>query len=265
MNLEESNRYAMNRITNISMRAIEVLKRKELSVFLRRALAYTKPEFPIHVYALIKVRKTSFANLNDLVDFCFYGVGDLIMPLQIPEEILGLLRILNERKPRVVIEIGTAMGGTLFLFCRVADKDATIISIDLPGGMFGGGYYWWRIPLYKRFTLPKQKLHLLRADSHSEETLDKVMNILGGKKADFLFIDGDHSYDGVRMDFEMFSPLVKEGGIIAFHDIVVHPAETGCKVSEFWDEIKKSKCAYSEIVGDWNQGMDGIGLLQWLA
>ena len=40
-----------------------------------------------------------------------------------------------------------------------------------------------------------------------------------GEKLDFLFIDGDHSYDGVKADFEMYAPMVRPGGLIAFHDI----------------------------------------------
>ncbi|MEO0196406.1 MAG: class I SAM-dependent methyltransferase [candidate division WOR-3 bacterium] len=44
--------------------------------------------------------------------------------------------------------------------------------------------------------------------------------MLGNSKLDFLFIEGNHSYEGVKMDFEMYFPLVRKGGIIAFHDIV---------------------------------------------
>jgi predicted O-methyltransferase YrrM len=43
---------------------------------------------------------------------------------------------------------------------------------------------------------------------------------LKDNKVDFLFIDADHSYEGVKKDFEMYSPLVRKGGIIAFHDII---------------------------------------------
>lgn len=254
----------MKRNNNIAVRAIEILRKEGMVAFLRKALAYTKLEFLILPYALVKVKKANFANLDDLVDFCLNGSGGLIKPSQVREEILGLLEILKEKKPKVAIEIGTANGGTLFLFCRVAYKDATIVSIDLPGGRFGGGYSWWRIPMYKAFKLPEQELHLIRADSHSQETLAKVKSILDGKKADFLFIDGDHSYEGVKQDFEMYSPLVKDGGIVAFHDIVVvHPVETGCEVNRLWDEIKQGGHEYIEIVDDWNQGMCGIGLLQW--
>ena len=38
------------------------------------------------------------------------------------------------------MEIGKAYGGTLFGHCKLAAKYLTIISVDLPGGKFGGGY-----------------------------------------------------------------------------------------------------------------------------
>jgi len=183
-----------------------------------------------------------------------------ISPIQINEEIAQLLNLLAELKPKTLLEIGTASGGTLFLFCQVAEPDATIISVDLPGGPFGGGYPEWRIPLYKSFAKEKQRIHLIRADSHDPKTLEIVKKILGDSKLDFLFIDGDHTYEGVKRDFEMYSPLVRKGGIIAFHDIVEHPPETGCEVSRFWNEIKHSY-TYLEIVKSWNQKWAGIGVI----
>ncbi|MGL6075791.1 MAG: class I SAM-dependent methyltransferase [Fimbriiglobus sp.] len=38
------------------------------------------------------------------------------------------------------------------------------------------------------------------------------------KPIDFLFIDGDHSYDGLRVDWESWSGLIASGGIIGLHD-----------------------------------------------
>jgi len=61
-----------------------------------------------------------------------------IRPAQVYEEILGLAEIVAELKPRRVLEIGTAGDGTLFVWCRLASDDATVISVDLPGGLFGG-------------------------------------------------------------------------------------------------------------------------------
>lgn len=261
MRLGIGNRDSIMRQSNVVMRALEVIRTEGIVEFLRKALAYIRLEPLILPYALLEIKRVNSNSLDDLVDFCFHGVGGLIRPLQIRDEIMELLRILNKTKPRVVIEIGTAGGGTLFSFCHVAAEDATIISIDFPDVRFGGGYPMWKTPLYKAFRLPKQKLHLLRADSHNQETLDKVMNILGDREVDFLFIDGDHAYEGVKKDFEMFSPLVKKDGVIALHDIVVHPAETGCGVSKFWNEIKQGKYKWVEIINERNQNSCGIGLL----
>jgi hypothetical protein len=37
-------------------------------------------------------------------------------------------------------------------------------------------------------------------------------------KIDFLFIDGDHSYDGVKKDFDLYSQILSDSGIIMIHD-----------------------------------------------
>jgi len=77
-----------------------------------------------------------------------------IAPIQVYEEILQLAEMVYSLKPRRILEIGTAGGGTLFIWCRLGSEDATIISIDLPGGPFGGGYPLWRGVLYKYFRKP---------------------------------------------------------------------------------------------------------------
>ena len=175
----------------------------------------------------------------------------LIGPWQIREEITALLKIIHELKPRRVLEIGTARGGTLFLFSHVAAPDAVLISVDL------GGYPVLRMPFYKSFGKPTQKIYLLREDSHSFTTLEKVKKILAGDPLDFLFIDGDHTYEGVKRDFEMYSPLVRKGGVIAFHDIVTNDIPN-IDVPKFWKEIKE-KYRHTEIVK--NQKCCGIGVI----
>jgi cephalosporin hydroxylase len=153
-------------------------------------------------------------------------------------EFTSLLRLLKRRKLRIVVEIGTAQGGTLYTWCTISNSDALIISIDLPGGPFGGGYTLNDIKRLKKYKKNNQKLWFLRKDSHKQETKDKLAEILDGRKIDFLFIDGDHSYRGVRKDFQLYSSLVKQNGLIVFHDILCHPKVPECKVDKFWNEIK---------------------------
>ena len=197
-------------------------------------------------------------SLDFALSYKFMGVS--IAPVQVREEIDELLRLVGSLKPHTVLEIGTASGGTLFLFTRVATDDAEVISIDLPEGESGEGYPAWKSRLFRSFALDGQKVRLIRADSHSSETLNEIRNVLDGRPVDFLFIDGDHTYEGVRRDFEMYSPFVREGGIIAFHDICPGPVENVGGVPDFWQEII-TKQACKSIVKDHNQGGYGIGVL----
>jgi predicted O-methyltransferase YrrM len=217
---------------------------------------------------ILKKRANKCKDINDIVQlhfsiFCnfpFRHFGSTIQSAQVKEEIVGLLKILVKRRPKVILEIGTANGGTLFLFSRVSSPDGEIISVDLPGGRFGGGYPEWRVPFYKSFATHKQQISLIREDSHALSTLHAIRAILEERRLDFLFIDGDHTYDGVKTDFEMYHKLVRKGGIIAFHDICPHPPETGCEVNKFWREVKKQyKC--DELIKDSKQGWAGIGVV----
>jgi predicted O-methyltransferase YrrM len=87
-----------------------------------------------------------------------------------------------------------------------------------------------------------------------------VLQILDGEKLDYLFIDGDHTYAGVKRDFEMYSPLVRSGGQVAFHDIAEHTREPSCEVDKFWNEIKQHY-RHREMIENPKQGWAGIGVL----
>lgn len=182
-----------------------------------------------------------------------------IAPLQIRQEITALLDLLRRDPPRRVLEIGTASGGTLFLLTRVSDAEAVLVSMDLPWGS-GGGYPPWREDLYSRFARPLQQVRLVQGDSHRQESLKRAREALTGDPVDFLLIDGDHSYDGALRDWEMYSPLVRPGGLIAFHDIVPGPAKLVGGVPELWSELRE-RYEHRELVADWEQGGCGLGLI----
>ena len=175
------------------------------------------------------------------------------------------------------MEIGTANGGTLFALAQVCAADAMVVSIDLPGGPFGGGYPGWRRSLYQSFVQPGQRLVLLLGDSHTDEMVTTVQEALDGRALDVILIDADHSYEGVRRDFESYSRLIAPGGLVAFHDIVPESVsqapesisllpsdERACPgdVSRFWAEIRETRPS-REFVESWEQGGFGIGVLEF--
>lgn len=161
--------------------------------------------------------------------------------LQKPEELDRLIEYLDARDaPRVVVEIGTARGGTLWLWCQLATPDALLVSVDLPGGDFGGGYTVQDVPRLLGHAKGEQDIQLLAGNSHSAKMLETVEELLDGRKVDLLFIDGDHTYEGVKQDWQMYSPLVAKGGLVIFHDIVEHVQIPECQVDRLWNELKQT-------------------------
>jgi predicted O-methyltransferase YrrM len=194
--------------------------------------------------------------VSDWVQFAFRTP---FMPLQVRSEITAFIERVAQRQPQTVLEIGTEGGGTLLLLTLAAAPGATVISVDLPT-FAGFGYPRWKEAYFQKFTLAPQQLHLVRANSHLLRTVQSVRSILGQRPVDVLFIDGDHSYGGVKADWEMYGPLVAPGGLAAFHDIVRHAPQTGCEVYDFWQE-QKGMFTHQEIVADSAQTWGGIGVI----
>lgn len=166
------------------------------------------------------------------------GLFRAINAHQTPQEIEALYREVCKLEPRTVLEIGTARGGTLYLWAQAATDDALLVSVDLPGGFGGGGYPDARGALYEAFARPGQSVKLLRADSHAPQTLGDVKRILGGRAVDYLFIDGDHTYAGVKADLVQYGPLVRAGGMIGFHDIMPRPDVAEIEVDRLWRQVR---------------------------
>jgi predicted O-methyltransferase YrrM len=184
---------------------------------------------------------------EELVDFC---MTQPFAPIQVRSELLAFAQEIAARQPKGAMEIGTYWGGTLFLLCRLAHDDARIISLDQHQGTLWGA----RKMIYYSFLKKRQRLHIVIGDSHGTQTHARVAQKVGSEKLDLLFIDGDHSYEGVKSDFDMYSPFVRSGGLVAFHDIL------SPHVCDYWGEVK-SHYRHKEIVDDPNQKWAGIGLL----
>lgn len=217
-------------------------------------------------YALSRRRLRAWMAAEDGLDgvldtaFGFRGVGEFrsLDPVQRRGEARALTERVAERDPDTVVEIGTYAGGTLYLWCRALDA-ATYVSVDLPGGPFGGGYSPRRAAFYRSFA-PGADVHTLRRDSHDPDTAARLREILDGRGIDFLFLDGDHTYEGVREDFETYGRLVNHGGIAALHDVLPQSHRPDSRVYEFWAEIEPDHRT-EEIVTDRYAGWGGIGVV----
>jgi predicted O-methyltransferase YrrM len=177
------------------------------------------------------------------------------------DELLPLLERVQALEPRRVCEVGTSAAGTLYLLTRVSAPDALIVSVDISIPLHTRG-------LRARLAGQRQRLVSIEGDSHAAETVSRIEGLLAGEPLDFLFIDGDHSYDGVRADFESYGTLVRPGGLIALHDVnedfrtrrgVETPSISG-EVPRFWRELKQSHKT-EELIADPDQDGFGIGVV----
>ena len=201
------------------------------------------------------------------VGACFDAVlqSDLFRPLQHRAEFLGLLGRAATLRPSVILEIGSAAGGTAFLWTRVADDDALLILVD---DAFGGA----RRAALRRFARGRQQIVCIQGDSHDAATQARVFRALRGRAVDVLFIDGDHRYEGVAADLAAYGRPVRPGGLVAFHDIVPdrrqrlgeETSSDAGGVPRFWREVAGgSRGPASELVEDRDQDGCGIGVIAW--
>lgn len=177
-----------------------------------------------------------------------------IKTLQIPAEITALAKAVKELDPKIILEIGTAAGGTLLIWSSIATEE--VISCDLQDMTIQG-------EIFKRLPPPDSncQVSLISGDSHTPEMKSRVERELNGRKVDFIFIDGDHTESGVTADFDDYRHLVRPGGIIAFHDIVEQQPLEINQVHRLWKKIK-GDFPHEEFVADPGQTGFGIGILK---
>lgn len=137
--------------------------------------------------------------------------------LQKTQELASFLALIADIDPQVIVEIGSDVGGTLWAWQQLNPR--RVIGVDLPGGKYSSGIY---VQTADGRRLNSHGCEVVIGDSHDMETMLSLQALLGDDLIDVLFIDGDHSYDGVKQDFEMYSPFVRPGGIIGCHDICNH-------------------------------------------
>ena len=162
------------------------------------------------------------------------------------------------------IEIGCKLGGTFQILCE--SSKGKKISVDLPGGVHGG-WMTYNHPylgdIYKirntYFINKYENVHMVTGDSHKTETLNDVKSILNNEKVDLLFIDGDHTYEGVKQDYLLYKELVNIGGYIVFHDIndTQHHRYRNVFVGKLWNTLEGDKIEFNI-----NKHWAGIGVIQ---
>ena len=139
----------------------------------------------------------------------------------------------TSRRPITILEIGVHKGVSTNTFLnaiqarnRDGDRLYSIDVRDVPYKVYGSTESYW---------------HLIKGDS---------ANVPWDKEIDILLIDGNHTYQYVKSDYEKFEPFVRKGGIILLHDMTNYKYDG----PKYWPEIK-----YPKIILD--MGRNGMGIV----
>lgn len=184
-------------------------------------------------------------------------------------ELSAMLELVADIKPEVVVEVGSARGGTFWALAAISDPEALLVSIDIPAGSpidvrDGKDVYTGRNrSIFRKLIQAGQRCVLIDADSQQLSTVNRLHDTLDTQPIDVLFIDADHRYEGVKRDWELYMPLVRDGGLIFFHDMTPQN-DPRSGVHKLWAEIKKENKTVEFVGGDnWGWGKwGGIGVVK---
>ena len=263
-------------IVSLCSRGKFILTRDGLKAFLTKGIRYASSVFWVYVQRLshldqilysmsirrLRYYKTREEGLNDIVSTAYnyrgFGVFRLMTPIQFREEIIPFAELCRARSPRVLVEIGTAYGGVLYILARYLTSLKKIVCIDSDERYFNIGFFRQRARFMKAFA-PDKEIHCITGNSHASLVEAELLRILNGDKIDILFIDGDHSYEGAMDDFERYGKYVAQDGVIAFHDIVYSKYNTNA--SRAWVTIKRKAARTTDLVFREAKIQAGIGVV----
>lgn len=149
-----------------------------------------------------------------------------------------------------VLEVGCDTGGTLLALAERV-RGAQCVGVTLHGAAFST-----RRPMVE---MPAS-VTIIEGDSRRPATYALALEV-HPRPFDLVFIDADHSYDGVRSDFNVWAQRARRGGLVAFHDICPHDPTTGCEVERFWHEVSERWSGPVESFADEPFTWGGVGLL----
>lgn len=209
--------------------------------------------------------------MNDFNEGLLQAANFTPMSLQAPDNWCGHLPfaawLMKQLRPSLLVELGTHSGNSYFSFCQAArenDIATKCYAVDTWQGDEHAGAYSNEV--FEQVSVHNQTYYggfsrLLRM------TFDDAVSYFADGSVDLLHIDGLHTYEAVKHDFDTWLPKLAPGAIVLFHDINVR--ERGFGVWQLWEELQERYSEHLEFVHSHGLGVLRVGsadapALPWL-
>ncbi len=163
--------------------------------------------------------------------------------LNLPQDLFALQEIIYKTRPKYIIEVGVAWGGSLLFY-------STLLEVLGGGEIIGIDIY---IPDDLRQRLQSygslsDRLHLINASSVEEETLEKVKEIIGDSRETMILLDSYHTHDHVLKELQLYSELVGKGYYLICGDTLVDEIPAQDHRPRPWGPGNNPKTALKEFL-----------------
>ena len=190
-----------------------------------------------------------------LVSSASYWLPDLVLESAWLEHAPFAFWLTAALRPRSVVELGVHRGFSYFAFCQAVRRlrlDTRCFAIDHWVGDAHAGFYG--ADVYRDVCRHNRRYagfsRLIRSD------FADASHMFADGTIDLLHIDGCHTYEAVRRDFETWLPKLSERGVVLLHDTAEYRKDFG--VYLLWDELRE-RCPHFEFVHGHGLGVVGIG------
>jgi O-antigen biosynthesis protein len=141
-------------------------------------------------------------------------------------------------KPRLLVELGAYWGVSYCAFCQAVKErrlPTKCFAVDTWQGDPQARFYTSEV--YEDLKSHHDERYSLFSNL-LRSTFNDAVDTFADKTIDVLHIDGYHTYDAVKQDYETWLPKMSDYGVVLFHDIEIRDREE-FGVWRFWDEIKQ--------------------------